>query len=141
MVDKPLYSIYVITISTHGRRYPDKIIITILDTEKEITLDKLTSEAIRYSTLKHDTKMVDKSSSVQQVYYQEGNKNNNINNKSSSKRADTVNIKSHNCTKCKVICHKEGYCSSADSAKATKHTSKPQARNKSYKFGSTFIKF
>lgn len=59
---------FIVGMSAHSDADIRTKLVTLLDTDKTVTLDKLTTEAIRLTSLKHDTKLVENSStSVQQV--------------------------------------------------------------------------
>lgn len=100
-------------------------LLSLLDTEKEISLDKVTSEAIRLTTLKHDTKMVEQEhrsseSSVQQITRQKFSSDKQQHNNKKPKSAcwhcgefhyaRLCKYKQHKCTQCQTVGHKDGHC-------------------------------
>lgn len=115
---------FVVGMSAHTDADIRTKLLSLLDSDKTVTLDKLSTEAIRLTSLKHDTKLVENSSSSVQQVKHSGNPT-----FSKSKPGKTppktpcwycgglhyardCQYKSHECTKCKVVGHKEGYCSS-----------------------------
>lgn len=99
-------------------------LLSIIETDKTVTLDKLTCETIRITSLKHDTKMVEgTSSSINQIAHQSITQINGKPSSSVNKIPKSVcwfcggqhyvrfcTYKNHQCTKCQNIGHKEGFC-------------------------------
>lgn len=109
--------------------------LSLLDSDKEINLNKLTAEAIRLTTLKQDTRMVESGSSA--VHQVNNNDRSSSSKGHSSKSARTApnspcwfcggphygrdcSYKSHECSKCKNVGHKDGYCNSKTNSNVSK---------------------
>ena len=136
-------------------------LLSLIETDKDINLDKLTSETIRLKSLKHDTKMIEQqSSAVQHIsHHQCSSSNRTPNGKTSSSKTPKspcwfcggmhyvryCQYKTHQCAVCKKVGHKDGFCKKNTKVDITlpsstrNHYHKQQRRNNGPKSNGLFL--